>query len=187
MSKVPMCALAVGLCVSACGGGSPQKTTDAAATATQAPPAAGNGSAPSGPIDVCGRVTSADAAAIVGPLAPAAPPKTDHAGFGIYTCMYIGRALSGEGAQTIFARLTVSAGRGTDASDLLQNDATKRHATVDLRGVGDSAKRSEDGTFVWASRGGTFCTAEINHLPPGLAGDSAASQLGALCGKILAN
>jgi hypothetical protein len=151
-----------------------------------APPAAAT-SQSSGPIDVCAVVTPAEAAAILGSLPPQPPSKTDNAGFGTYMCMYVGPALSGEGAQTHFARLTVSAGRGKDATELMHMDVEKRHATVDLPGVADAAKRSENGWFVWAKQGATSCIAEISvGLPPGLTGDSAASQLGRLCGKIFA-
>lgn len=168
-----------------CAGGS-SAGKPAQDTATVAHPDANGAEAkPAGAIDVCGRVTSNDAAGVVGPLAPQPTVKTESMGFGIYQCMYLGRALSGQGAQTIFARLTVSAGSGKDASDLLQNDADKRHATIDLPGIGDTVRRNEAGTFVWASRGGIYCTAEISHLPPGLSADSAASQLAALCQKTL--
>jgi hypothetical protein len=67
----------------------------------------------------------------------------------------------------------------------MEMDVEKRYATADLPGVGDTAKRSENGWFVSAKQGGTSCIAEVSvGLPPGLTGDSAASQLGRLCGKI---
>lgn len=140
-----------------------------------------------GPIDVCGVITPDVAAAVLGPLPAQPPAKTDNAGFGIYACMYIGPKRSGEGAQTIFSRLTVSAGSGKDATDLLQADADKQHATLDLPGVGDAAKRSTDGSFVWAKQGERNCTAQIhNGLPAALTADQAAAQLGGLCQKVLA-
>jgi hypothetical protein len=115
------------------------------------------------------------------------PSTTENAGFGIYACGYIGPALSGEGAQTHFARITMSAGHGQDATEMMQADVDKRRAIIDLPGVGDRAKRSENGWFVWAQQGGLSCTAEITvGLPPGLTGDAAAPQLGRLCGKIFA-
>jgi hypothetical protein len=139
-------------------------------------------------IDVCKIVTSADAATILGAL-PAQPKSdTEHVGFGIDMCMYVGPALSGQGAQTKFARLTVQAGRGKDASDMLQMDADRRKATLNLPGVGEAAKRNEAGSFVSAAQGGVFCTAEINNgLPKGLTAESAASQLGGLCRKIFSS
>jgi hypothetical protein len=79
-----------------------------------------------GPIVVCGVVTPKEAAAILGPLPTQPPSKTDNAGFGIYTCMYLGPAVSGQGAQTILTRLTVQAGSGRDVPDLMQADADKR-------------------------------------------------------------
>jgi len=162
-------------------GGGPAAAATPAATASNAAPSA------SGPIDVCGVVTREEAAAVLGPLPQQPPSKTDNAGFGTYMCMYLGPALSGEGAQTRFARLTVSAGRGKDAADIMEMKTEKMHATIDLPGVGDRAKRSSDGSFVWAQQGGVGCTAEIAvGLPPALTADSAAAQLGRLCGKVLA-
>ena len=107
-------------------------------------------------------------------------------GFGITACMYVGPALSGEGAQTTFARLTIQAGRGKDPADMLQDDVDKRHATTALANVGDSATRNAEGSFVWATRGGVTCTAEIsNGLPPTVTADAAAQGLGHLCQKVL--
>lgn len=141
----------------------------------------------SGPIDVCGIVTPAEAKALLGPLPMQPPAATDSVGFGIYMCMYIGPKLSGEGAQTVFSRLTVEAGSGKDVPDLLQMDADKRHAVITLSGAGDEAKRNAAGSFVWAKQGALYCTAEIgNGLPPGLTADSAATQLTGLCSKIFA-
>jgi hypothetical protein len=138
-------------------------------------------------IDVCGIVTPAKAKAVLGALAPQPPATTDHIGFGIDSCLYIGPALSGAGAQTVFSRLTVQAGAGKDAPDMLQMDADKRKATMPLTGVGDAAKRNQAGTFVWAKQGGVVCTAEIaNGLPRGLTADSAAAGLGGLCRDVFA-
>lgn len=137
-------------------------------------------------IDVCGIVTSAKAKAVLGDLAPQPPVKTDHVGFGVDSCMYIGPRLSGVGAQTIFSRLTVQTGGGKDGPDMLQMDADKRKATLPLAGVGEAAKRNQDGTFVWAKQGGVACTAEIaNGLPKGLTADAAATGLGGLCRDVL--
>jgi hypothetical protein len=174
-----------------CGGSNSVGNDTPRATATASPPPSGAGStratAAAGPIDVCGVVTPSEAAAILGPLPPQPPSKTDNAGFGIYSCMHIGPAISGQGAQTIFTRLTVQAGSGKDVPDLMQMDADKRKATIDLPGVGEAAKRSANGLFVWAKQAGVYCTAEMsNGLPRGLTGDSAASQLGGLCRKIFA-
>jgi hypothetical protein len=139
-------------------------------------------------IDVCKIVTTAEAATILGALPPQPKSETEHVGFGVDMCMYVGPALSGQGAQTRFARLTVQAGRGKDASDTLQMDAEQRKATLNLPGVGEAAKRNEEGSFVLAAQGGVFCTAEIsNGLPKGLTAESAASQLGGLCRKIFAS
>ena len=166
-----------------CGTSPSKSATASGATSTAASPAAA--AASSGPIDVCAAVTPAEATTVFGSLPAQPPSKTDDAGFGTYTCMYIGPALSGEGAQTRFARLTVSAGRSKDATEMMQMDAEKRHATVDLPGVGEAAKRSDNGWFVWARQSGVSCTAEISvGLPPTLTGDSAAVQLGRLCGKV---
>ena len=127
-------------------------------------------------IDVCAIVTSAKAKAVLGDLAPQPPAKTDHVGFGVDTCMYIGPKMSGAGAQTIFARLTVQTGTGKDGPDMLQADADKRKATASLAGIGEAAKRNQAGTFVWAKQGAIACTAEIaNGLPKGLTADSAAT------------
>jgi hypothetical protein len=174
-----------------CGGSNSVGNDTPRAAATTTPPPSGAGStsatASADPIDVCGVVTPSEAAAILGPLPPQPPSKTDKAGFGIYTCMYIGPAISGQGAQTIFTRLTVQAGSGKDVPDLMQMDADKRKATIDLTGVGEAAKHSPNGLFVWAKQAGVYCTAEIsNGLPRGLTEDSAASQLGGLCRKIFA-
>jgi hypothetical protein len=137
------------------------------------------------PIDVCAIVSADAARAILGSLPMQPPAKTDNAGFGVYDCAYVGPALSGQGAQTVFARLTVQAGSGKDAPDLLQMDADKRKATIDLPGVGESAKRNGAGSFVWARKGAVSCTAEIsNGLPAALTADSAASQLGGLCRNV---
>jgi hypothetical protein len=140
-----------------------------------------------GPIDVCKIVTPAEAAAVLGPLPQQPPAATDNAGFGMYTCMYIGPAVSGQGAQTKFLRLTVEAGSSKDAADMTQTDADKRKATTALSGVGDAAKRNAAGTFVWAKKGAAYCTAEIaNGLPKAQTADSVAAKLGALCQKVLA-
>lgn len=139
-------------------------------------------------IDVCAIVTPAKAKAVLGDLATQPPAKTDHVGFGVDTCMYIGPKMSGAGAQTIFSRLTVQTGTGKDGPDMLQTDADKRKATASLSGVGDAAKRNQAGTFVWAKQGGVACTAEIaNGLPKGLTADSAATALGGLCRDIFAS
>jgi hypothetical protein len=141
-----------------------------------------------GSLDVCGIVNANDATTILGqPLMMKLPAITDNAGFGIYMCMYIGPARSGEGAQTKLSRLTVQAGSGKDVPDLMQADADKRKATIALSGVGDAAKRNADGSFVWAKQGSVYCTAEIsNGLRKGLTADAAATQLGGLCKRVLA-
>jgi hypothetical protein len=151
--------------------------------------AAGTASAQTKPaIDVCAIVTTAKAKAVLGDLAPQPPVKTDHVGFGVDNCMYIGPKISGAGAQTIFSRLTVQTGTGKDGPDMLQTDADKRKATASLAGVGEAAKRNQAGTFVWAKQGGVACTAEIaNGLPKGLTADSAATALGGLCRDIFAS
>jgi hypothetical protein len=131
-----------------------------------------------GPIVVCGVVTPKEAAAILGPLPTQPPSKTDNAGFGIYTCMYLGPAVSGQGAQTILTRLTVQAGSGRDVPDLMQADADKRKATIDRRGVGDVAKRSANGAFVWSKKGDVYCTAEISNGEGCRNSDPATSQRG---------
>ena len=137
-------------------------------------------------IDVCGIVTPAKAKAVLGSVATQPPAKTDHVGFGVDSCLYT-TPVSGAGANVSFLRLTVQAGTGKDGPDMLQMDADKRKATLPLSGVGESAKRSQAGTFVWAKRGGTACTAEIaNGLPKGLTADSAATALGGLCRDVLA-
>lgn len=171
-------------CVVACNRPAPAETSTATA---ESPSTSATSSAASGPIDICSIVTPADAAALMGSLTPQPPAKTDHVGFGISACMYVGPALSGTGAQTIFARLTIQAGRGKDPADMLQDDVEKRHATTTLPGVGDSAKRNDTGSFVWTSKSGVTCTAEIsNGLPPPLTPDTAAQGLGRLCQKVLA-
>jgi hypothetical protein len=138
-------------------------------------------------IDVCGIVTPARAKAVLGDLGPQPPVKTDHVGFGVDTCMYIGPKVSGAGAQTIFLRLTVQTGTGKDGPDMVQADADKRKATLPLAGVGEAAKRNQAGTFVWAKQGAVACTAEIsNGLPKGLTADAAAAALGGLCRDVLA-
>jgi len=138
-------------------------------------------------IDVCGVVTPAKANALMGGLPSQPAVKTDHVGFGVDACMYVGPKLSGAGAQTIFSRLTVQTGMGKDGPDMLQMDADKRKATLPLTGVGDAAKRNEAGTFVWAKQGRIACTAEIaNGLPKGLTADSAATALGGLCRDVFA-
>src|SRR5215469_14815787 len=96
-------------------------------------------------IDVCAIVTAAKAKGVLGDLAPQPPVKTDHVGFGVDTCMYIGPKISGAGAQTIFSRLTVQTGTGKDGPDMLQADADKRKATASVAGVGETAKRSQTG------------------------------------------
>ena len=141
-----------------------------------------------GPIDVCAIVTPSEAAAVLGPLPPQPPSKTDNGGFGMTMCLYIGPSMGGQGAQTKFLRLTVQAGSSKDAPDLTQMDANKHKATVDLAGVGNAAKRNADGTFVWAKQGDVYCTAEIANGPPkGQTADSTAAKLGALCRKVLAH
>lgn len=138
-------------------------------------------------IDVCGIVTAAKAKAVMGDLASQPSARTDHVGFGVDSCLYIGPKLSGAGAQTIFSRLTVQTGTGKDGPDMLQADADKRKATLPLAGVGEAAKRNQAGTFVWAKQGGVVCTAEIaNGLPKALTADSAATALGGLCRDVLA-
>jgi hypothetical protein len=138
-------------------------------------------------IDVCGIVTPAKAKAVLGDLPSQPPVKTDHAGFGVDVCMYVGPKISGAGAQTIFSRLTVQTGTGNDGPDMLQAGAERRKATLPLAGVGDAAKRSQDGTFVWAKQGAVACTAEIaNGLPKGATADTAATALGGLCRDVLA-
>jgi hypothetical protein len=138
-------------------------------------------------IDVCGIVTPAKAKAVLGALASQPAAQTDHVGFGIDSCMYVGPAMSGSGGQTVFSRLTVQAGAGKDAPDVLQMDADKRKATIPLPGVGDAAKRNQPGTFVWARQGGLVCTAEIaNGLPKGLTADTAAASLAGLCRDVFA-
>jgi hypothetical protein len=138
-------------------------------------------------IDVCAIVTAAKAKTVLGDLGPQPPVKTDHVGFGVDSCMYLGPRISGAGAQTIFSRLTVQTGTGKDGPDMLQADADKRKATVPLAGVGDAAKRNQAGMFVWAMHGGVACTAEIaNGLPKGMTGDAAATALGALCKDVFA-
>lgn len=174
------------VCASACGR-SRASNAPAASTANAAPAATSSASAPKGPIDVCGIVTAEKATAILGSLGPQPPVKTDHAGFGTDMCMYLGPAVSGEGAQTVFLRLTVQAATGKDGPDLLQYDAEKKKATVDVSGVGSSAKRNQAGTFVWATSGAIACTAEIsNGLPNGLAADTAGAKLAGLCRDIFA-
>ncbi len=87
----------------------------------------------------------------------------------------------------MFSRLTVFTGSGKDAGDMLQMDADKQHATADLSGVGDSAKRNTTGDFVWAKKGSRYCTAQIsNGLPASLTADQAVTKLGELCQKVLA-
>jgi hypothetical protein len=138
-------------------------------------------------IDVCGVVTPAKARAVMGELPSQPPSKTDHVGFGVDTCVYLGPKLSGAGAQTIFSRLTVQTGTGKDGPDMLQADADKRKATLPLAGVGDAAKRNQAGTFVWARQGAVACTAEIaNGLPKTLTADSAVTALAGLCRDIFA-
>ncbi|HWF84513.1 MAG TPA: hypothetical protein VG222_06695 [Vicinamibacterales bacterium] len=172
---------------SACGGGGSQAAPNAGAKPAAATSTAETATATAGPIDVCAIVTKDEATALLGSLTMQPPAKTDNAGFGIRDCMYIGPALSGAGAQTHFARLMVQAGRTKDAEDLLQADADRRKATVNLSGVGDAAKRNAEGMFVWATKGGIYCTAEISvGLPPKLTADSAAAGLADLCRKIFA-
>ena len=123
----------------------------------------------------------------MGGLGPQPPVKTDHVGFGVDMCMYLGPKMSGVGAQTIFSRLTVQTGTGKDGPDMLQADADKRKATLPLAGLGDAAKRNQAGTFVWAKQGAVACTAEIaNGLPKGVTADAAATGLGGLCRDVLA-
>jgi hypothetical protein len=141
-----------------------------------------------GPIDVCAIVTPADAAAVLGPLPAQPPSKTDNVGFGMTMCVYVGPAVSGEGAQTRLRRLTVQAGSGKDVPDLTEADVKKHKATAKLANVGDAATRNADGTFVWAKRGDVYCTAEIvNGAPRGQTADDTASKLGSLCRKVLAH
>ena len=163
-----------------CGKAPPEPAGSAAAPASGTP-----SDSATGPIDVCEVVTPDVVTTILGPLPAQPPSKSESVGFGIYQCLYIGPKRSGEGAQTIFSQLSVSAGSGKDAPFLLQNDADKRHAVVNLSGVGDEAKRSADGSFVWAKQGGLYCTAQIsNGLPAPLTADSAATQLAGLCTKV---
>jgi len=137
--------------------------------------------------DVCAIVTPAKAKAVLGELPAQPPSKTDHGGFGVDSCMYIGPKLAGAGAQSIFSRLTVETGAGKDGPDMLQYYADKNKATLPLAGVGEGAKRNQAGTFVWAKQGGVACTAEIaNGLPKGLTADAAATALGGLCRDVLA-
>lgn len=136
-------------------------------------------------IDICGIVTAAKAKAVLGEVVSQPPPKTDHVGFGVDSCMYM-TPVSGGGANAHFLRLTVQAGTGKDGPDILQMDADKRKATVALSGVGEAAKRNQGGTFVWAKQGGVVCTAEIaNGLPKGMTADAAATALGGLCRDVL--
>lgn len=136
-------------------------------------------------IDVCGIVTPAKAKAALGEVANQPPAKTDHAGFGIDTCMYM-TPVHGAGANVSFLRLLVQAGTGKDGPDMLQTEADMRKATLSLAGVGEAAKRSQAGTFIWAKQGSVACTAEIaNGLPKGLTPDSAAAALGGLCRDVL--
>jgi len=181
-------AFVIGIAMTAgCGGSSTPQTNEASKASTSTAAHDTTAAKPAGPIDVCGIITPADAAALLGPLPMQPPSKTDHAGFGVDDCMYLGPALGGEGAQTHFARLTVQAGRSSDAADMLQGDAERRKATAPMSGVGDSAKRNEAGMFVWATKGGVSCTAEIAvGLPPSLTADSAATGLGSLCAKVFA-
>jgi hypothetical protein len=138
-------------------------------------------------IDVCGIVTPAKAKVVLGDLGAQPPAKTDHVGFGVDSCMYLGPRISGAGAQTTFSRLTVQTGTGKDGPDMLQADADKRKATLPLAGVGDAGKRNQAGMFVWAMHAGVACTAEIaNGLPKGMTGDAAATALGGLCKDVFA-
>jgi hypothetical protein len=93
----------------------------------------------------------------------------------------------GAGANVSFLRLLVQAGSGKDGPDMLQTEADMRKATLPLAGVGDAAKRSQAGTYIWTRQGSVACTAEIsNGLPKGLTADSAATALGGLCRDVLA-
>lgn len=140
-----------------------------------------------GPIDVCAAVTPADAAAVLGPLPSQPPSKTENVGFGMTMCQYVGPTISGQGAQSKMLRLTVQAGGSKDAADMTQYDADKRKAATALAGVGESAKRNAEGTFVWAKQGSAYCTAEIaNGQPKGSTPDATAAKLGGLCRKVLA-
>ena len=140
-----------------------------------------------GPIDVCAAVTPVEAASVMGPLPSQPPSKTDNAGFGMSTCIYLGPRVSGQGAQTVMLRLTVQAGASKDAADMTQYYADTHKATTALAGVGESAKRSADGAFVWAKQGSVYCTAEIaNGLPKGSTVDATAAKLGGLCKKVFA-
>jgi len=185
-----LCAPILTIGLLACGCNSPQSSATTAAKspdAKSAPAATAAAPAAARPIDVCAIVKPSDAEKLLGSLPPQPPAETDHAGFGITACLYIGPALSGQGAQTRFAQLMIQAGRGKDASEMLADDAGKRQATDALAGVGESAKRNAAGTFVWATKGGVYCAAEIkNGLPPNLSGDAAAAGLGSLCDKIFA-
>lgn len=180
------CSLAMVLALAACQKSSNSETSSATSKSSEAPsPSSTRASA--GPVDVCGVITPQVAESVLGPLPSQPPSKTDSAGFGIYDCMYVGPKISGEGAQTVFSRLTVSTGAGKDAGDMLQMDADKQHATSDLPGVGDSAKRNAAGAFVWAKKGDRYCTAQIsNGLPRSLTPDQAATKLGDLCQKLFA-
>jgi len=136
-------------------------------------------------IDVCGIVTPAKAKAVLGEVASQPPAKTDHAGFGVDACMYT-TPVHGAGANVSFLRLLVQAGTGKEGPDMLQTDADMRKATLPLSGVGEAAKRSQAGTFIWAKQGSAACTAEIaNGLPKGVTADAAATALGSLCRDVL--
>lgn len=138
-------------------------------------------------IDVCAIVTAAKAKATLGALTSQPAVHTDHVGFGVDSCMYVGPPVSGTGGQTVFLRLIVETGTGKDGPEMLQMDADKRKATVALPSLGDAATRNQAGTFVWARQAGVVCTAEVaNGLPKGLTADSAASALGNLCRDVLA-
>jgi hypothetical protein len=132
-------------------------------------------------IDVCAIVTPEKARAVMRGMAAQPPVKTDHVGFGVDSCMYIGPKISGAGAQSVFSRLTVQTGTGKDGPDMLQADADKRKATLPIAGLGDAAKRNQAGTFVWAKQGSVVCTAEIANGPQALTADAAATALGGLC------
>lgn len=137
-------------------------------------------------IDVCGIVTAAKAKAVLGEVMTQPPAKTDHAGFGVDACTYA-TPVHGAGANVSVLRLLVQAGSGKDGPDMLQTEADMRKATLPLAGVGDAAKRSQAGTYIWARQGRVACTADIsNGLPKGLTADSAATALGGLCRDVLA-
>jgi len=137
-------------------------------------------------IDVCGIVTAPKAKTVLGEVVTQPPVKTDHAGFGVDACVYM-TPVHGAGANVSVLRLTVQAGTGKEGPDMLQTEAEMRKATLPIAGVGESAKRNQAGTFIWAKQGAVACTAEIaNGLPKGVTADAAAIGLAGLCRDVLA-